>query len=289
MKHLLMLGSALLALCSIACKGQTRATTDQAALKVISYNVRYTGERSTDGQNHWDYRSHASINMVREERPTVMGTQEVLRSQLEFLSENLPEYGSVGVGRDDGAEAGEHMAIFYLKEEVELLDWGTFWLSESPDKVSMGWDAACNRTCTWAMMRHKPSGKRFALLNTHLDHRGKVAQREGLRLVAEHAKQMAERASTEGEPLPILLTGDFNTTTDSEIYGVLNDLMQDAREMAPQSDRRATFNGWGRGSSVIDHIFVRGAEVDRFEVLCDKNYGAPYISDHYPVAASVRF
>ena len=249
----------------------------------MSYNIRYTGEPATDGENHWDWRRAASINMVREERPAVMGVQEALAPQLQFLDENLPEYDYVGVGRDDGKSAGEHMAIFYLKEAVELEDWGTFWLSQTPDEVTMGWDAVCYRTCTWALMRDKVSGKQFAMLNTHLDHRGQQAREQSIVLIVNRIKEIVP------EGTPLLLTGDFNSTTDNEIFLPLKAVMEDAREVATQSDRRGTFNGWGKASSVIDHIFVRGVEVDRFAVLCDKNYGAPYISDHYPVVAEVRF
>ena len=265
-----------------SCRSE-KTTASEAALKVISYNVRYTGEPATDGENHWSYRRHASINMVREERPAVIGTQEVLAEQLEFLRENLSEYEAVGVGRDDGASAGEHMAIFYRKEAVEMVDWGTFWLSETPDSPTMGWDAACYRTCTWARLRDRASGKEFALMNTHLDHVGQLARENSIRLLMQ---RMAELV---GDDIPVVMTGDFNSTTDQPIYAPLKAAMQDAREVATVSDPRPTFNGWGRGNSVIDHIFVRGVEVDRFEVLCDKNYGAPYISDHYPVAAEIRF
>ena len=272
----------LTALVCCACRSDS-PTTSEAALKVISYNVRYTGEPTTDGENHWSYRRHASINMVREERPALIGTQEVLAEQLEFLSENLPEYEAVGVGRDDGVSAGEHMAIFYRKEAVEMLDWGTFWLSPTPDSPTMGWDAACYRTCTWARLRDRASGKEFAVMNTHLDHIGQVAREQSIRLLMQRMSELM------GEEMPVVMTGDFNSTTDQPIYAPLKAAMQDAREVAPASDPRSTFNGWGRGSGVIDHIFVRGVEVDRFEVLCDKNYGAPYISDHYPVAAEIRF
>ncbi len=272
--------SLLLAVAFAAC---SRTTTDEAQIKVISYNIRYQGEPTTDGEHFWPYRRHASINMVQEERPTVMGVQEALEPQLQFLAENLPEYGHVGVGRDDGVSAGEFMAIFYRKDEVELEDWGTFWLSATPDEPSRGWDAACHRTCTWAIMQHKASGKRFAALNTHLDHRGAEAQANGLRLIAQ---RIGELVPTE---MPIVLTGDFNSTTDNAIYKSLEGLLSDSRELATETDRRSTFNAWGKGEAVIDHIFVRGVQAERFEVLCDKNYGAPYISDHYPVATTMKF
>ena len=283
LRHTLHIVTCCLILLSAACSPKHKAESGESGLRVMSYNVRYTGERETDGDNHWDWRRAASINMVREERPAVMGVQEALAPQLQFLDENLPEYGYVGVGRDDGVSAGEHMAIFYLKEAVELENWGTFWLSQTPDQVTMGWDAVCYRTCTWALMRDKATGKQFAMMNTHLDHRGEQAREQSIILIVNRIKEIVP------EGTPLFLTGDFNSTTDSEIYAPLKAVMEDAREVATQSDHRGTFNGWGKASSVIDHIFVRGVEVDRFSVLCDKNYGAPYISDHYPVVAEVRF
>ena len=281
MKRVVLFACAAL-LCLAACSPKSGAESE-SQMKVISYNIRYTGEPAKDGDNHWNYRRAASINMVREEQPTVMGVQEALAPQLQFLDENLPEYDYVGVGRDDGVSAGEHMAIFYLKERIALEDWGTFWLSATPAEVSMGWDAVCHRTCTWALMREKATGKQFAIMNTHLDHRGVEARQKSILLLVEKIAEIIP------EGVPLFLTGDFNSTTDSEIFLPLKSIMQDAREVAAKTDRRGTSNGWGKSSSVIDHIFLRSAEAEQFSVLCDKNYGAPYISDHYPVAAEVRF
>lgn len=247
-------------------------------IKVISYNIRLA--HKNDGNNHWEYRKQASLNMMRTECPTVVGVQELLKSQLDYLRDSLPEYGVIGVGRDNGVDAGEHMAIFYRKERVELLDWGTFWLSDTPDVPSRGWDAMCRRTCTWAKFRHISTGKHFVHLNTHLDHAGVEARREGLRLIANKVKEMFE------EQTPIFLTGDFNIPTDDDAFEVLKPMFEDAREVAPVSDHRPTFNGWGKKELVIDHIFVRGAKAHTFRVLCDENYGAPYISDHYPIVLS---
>lgn len=249
-------------------------------IKVISYNVRVSGG---DGENHWDKRKHASINMINEERPTIFGVQEAKPDQMQYLVENLPQYGHIGVGREDGISSGEHMTIFYLKEEVELLDGGTFWLSETPEEPSMGWDAACKRSCTWTKLRMKDTGKEFAYINTHLDHVGKVAQREGLALICERFAEIVPVG------MPAFLTADFNAVTSDPIFEPLNAEMLDARVAAPDSDERGTFNGWGKADSVIDHIFFRGAEAHTFKVLRDKDYGAPYISDHYPVVMTATF
>ena len=270
-----------LALCvAVSC------STEQAKelIKVISYNIRCGVNPGQDGENNWEYRKQASINMINDEKPTIFGLQEALPPHLEYLKEQLPQYASYGIARDDGKTEGEYMTIYYLKDEVELLDCGTFWLSETPETPSMGWDAACKRTCTWAKMRMKRSGKEFAYLNTHLDHVGKVAQREGLALMMKRAAEIVP------DGMPVFVTADFNCVTSDPIFEPIKAVMKDARETAPQTDRRATFNGWKpNATAVIDHIFYRGAEPKSFRVLCDKNYGAPYISDHYPVVLEAEF
>ena len=264
--------------------GITSCSAPKNEIKVISYNVRLSGG---DGENHWDKRKHASINMINDEKPTVFGLQEAKPDQMQYLVENLPQYGWVGVGRDDGVSSGEHMAIFYLKDEVELLDSGTFWLSETPDTPSMGWDAACKRTCTWTKLKMKKTGKEFAYLNTHLDHVGKEAQRNGLALIVKRAHEIVPDGT-------VFLTADFNALTTDAIFEPLKADMLDARETAPETDRRATLNLWKEGNEdnpnyVIDHIFYRDAEAHTFKVLRDKNYGAPFISDHYPVVMTATF
>lgn len=273
-------------LCAVALCAFASCSKEQTkeSIKVISYNIRCGVNPGQDGENNWEYRKQASINMINDEKPTIFGLQEALPPHLEYLEEHLPQYASYGIARDDGKSEGEYMTIYYLKDEVELLDCGTFWLSETPDTPSRGWDAACNRTCTWAKMRMKRSGKEFAYLNTHLDHVGKVAQREGLALMMKRAAQIVP------DGMPVFVTADFNCVTSDPIFEPIKAVMKDARETAPQTDRRATFNGWKpNATAVIDHIFYRGAEPKSFRVLCDKNYGAPYISDHYPIVLEAEF
>lgn len=266
--------------------GISSCTKKENNIKVISFNVRMN--TTADGDNRWDNRKHAAVNMINAEKPTVFGLQEALPEQVAFLDENLPQYDYIGVGRDDGISKGEHMAIFYLKDEVELLDGGTFWLSETPDVPSKGWDAACFRSCTWTKMRMKGTGAEFAYLNTHLDHVGKTSQREGLALMVERCAQIVPKGMT------AFVSADFNSVTSDPIYEPLKADMQDSREVAPKTDRRATYNAFKVGNEnkpewVIDHIFFRGANVHEFRVLRDENYGAPFISDHYPVVMTATF
>ena len=267
------LAIAAFALMSIACNRTSE-------IKVMSYNIRLSsGTIEADSIYHWEHRKQASLNLMHEENPTVFGLQEACPDQMDYMVENLPEYGYIGVGRDDGKRKGEFMSIFYKKEEVEFIDGGTFWLSETPDEVSKGWDAACFRTCTWAILKKKDTGKKFVYMNTHLDHMGKVAREESIKLIVERAEKL-----TSGK-LPVFITADFNSPTSNAIFKPMQEAMLDARVEAPVTDDRGTLNCWGTTPPgvVIDHVFYRGAEAQKFEVLRDKDYGAPYVSDHYPV------
>ena len=270
----------LIALTMFIALGITSCSKGKNEIKVMSFNVLVS---QNDNVNNWGQRKVAALNMLNEEKPTILGLQEATLPQVNYLAENLPQYGWVGIGREDGLNSGEFMAIFYLKDEVELLDSGTFWLSETPDTPSMGWDAACKRTCTWTKLKMKKTGTEFAYLNTHLDHVGKQAQRNGLALMVERCAQIVPKGMT------AFVTADFNATTDDPIFEPLKADMLDARETAPETDRRGTFNGFDNLQNVvIDHIFYRGAEAHTFRVL-DKYYGAPYISDHYPVVMTATF
>ena len=267
------LAIAAFALMSIACNRTSE-------IKVMSYNIRLSsGTIKADSIYHWEHRKQASLNLMHEENPTVFGLQEACPDQMDYMVENLPEYGYIGVGRDDGKRKGEFMSIFYKKEEVEFIDGGTFWLSETPDQVSKGWDAACFRTCTWAILKKKDTGKKFVYMNTHLDHKGKVAREESIKLIVERAEKLT------GGKLPVFITADFNSPTSNAIFKPMQEAMLDARVEAPVTDDRGTLNCWGTTPPgvVIDHVFYRGAEAQKFEVLRDKDYGAPYVSDHYPV------
>lgn len=258
---------------------------DMAFVTVISFNIRV--DNAADGDNIWDNRRPASVTMIKQERPTVMGLQEAQPHQITYLAKNCPEYAWYGLGRDTGAvppetdsyAAEECMPIFYLTAEVELLDKGTFWLSETPDTPSKGWDAAYNRTCTWGLFRHKSSGKEFYYLNTHLDHQGATAREESIKLIAAKIKQLNTKS------YPAFLTADFNSDTTDNLFAPLFRIMRDARKTASDSDNKATYNGYKNTStSKLDHIFYSGCTASLFKTLTE-NYGAAYISDHYPVKA----
>lgn len=269
-----------------------------ADLKVISFNIRYG--TANDGENSWENRRPASIAMLEEQNPDIFGLQEALGRQVKYLTENLPKYKSVGVGRDDGDVKGERMTIFYDTTRVALLDWGTYWLSETPDVPSFGWGAACRRTATWTKLHHIPTGKDFFYVNTHLDHVSAEARKNGLALIVN------EIAKMNPDGYPMLLTGDFNIPPASDNLVELDKVMTSARKGALDSDVKGSFNGWGKyGNSdaapdwagpendspmLIDYIYYSSfSECLKFRVLDGEYAGVKYISDHYPVMAEFRF
>ena len=251
-------------------------------LSVMSFNIRM-GE-GKDGTNSWQYRCPATIYMLRDKQPDIFGLQEAYDYQVLFIKENLREYNNVGVGREDGKHKGEHMSIFYNKKKVSLLKWGTFWLSDTPGKPSKGWDAACIRTATWVLMKDKRSGRKFYYVNTHLDHVGKEAQKNGLALIVEKIKEMNP------DNLPMVLTGDFNVVSSDPVLSDLNRIMKNARVSAERTDNLNSFNGWGKSSSIIDYIYYSGfASCPKFETIQKKYGDFPFISDHYPIKAVLIF
>ena len=250
-------------------------------IKYISYNIRYAN--TSDGDNAWDIRKPATKEMIEREQPDVFGLQEALIGQLQYIDSNFPQYSRVGVGRDDGKEDGEFMAVYYRNDKFKLLENGNFWLSETPDQCSMGWDAACKRIVTWAKLKDLDSKKVFYVFNTHLDHVGEVAREQSILLIVKRINEIVK-----DDKMPVLLSGDFNSNVSSPIFDPLKNIMKDSRAILPESEWIPTYNSFGNGGdSMIDYIFYKNAEVQDFKTL-NGDYGKPYISDHYPVMATFK-
>jgi len=266
---------AALIVCSVA---YTNGQKIKVALKFISFNIRQSGLPGQDGNNKWDNRKGATIKLIEQEAPAVFGLQEALLEQVRYIEKNLPQYTRFGVGRDDGENAGEFMAVFYLSDEFNLLRSGTFWLSETPDSVSKGWDAGCFRTVTWVLLQDKKSKKEFYYFNTHFDNQGAAARENSAKLVAKRIKDITTKKAS------IILGGDFNSSMSDPIFNPLKKYMNVVRECSPVTDNKGTFNGFGStpNNIVLDHFFCKNVTCKLFKTL-DGNYGAPYISDHYPI------
>jgi endonuclease/exonuclease/phosphatase family metal-dependent hydrolase len=265
-------------------KSSAQKQTRDYDLKVMSYNIRMGVAK--DGTNSWEYRYPATAMMLKDQMPDVFGVQEAFNFQIKFIEENFTDYDSFGVGRDNGKSEGEFMSIFWNKKTVKMIKGGTFWLSETPEKPSMGWDAACKRTATWALMKDKNTGKLFYFVNTHLDHKGAEARRKGLELIVSRIDEINPKG------YPMILTGDFNIKPDNEALVGLEQRMQSARKIAPKTDNNATFNNWGKAKSdmVIDYIYVSGfSACPEYHTITEKYGTWKYVSDHYPIYAKLIF
>lgn len=259
-------------------------------LKVISFNIRYNSWYDRESPNRWELRRDAVVRMIREERPAALGLQEALIDQLQYLDSCLPQYRRVGVGRDDGREGGEFMAIYYDTARLELLFDTTRWLSLTPEVPSKYEGAGCFRTVTVARFRVRQSGKEFAYLNTHLDHVSEDARVRGAQVIAHTVATELNKTKTGG--IPVIVGGDMNTEGDSSEYSAFAFFrrvgLQDARTLTDSTSHAITYNAFGQNDgAVIDHFFVRDVMVLRFRTL-NGDYGVPYISDHYPIEILFR-
>ena len=254
----------------------------EGELRCISFNVRRQGSETND-QDRWEVRRYAVVKMIEQEKPSIMGIQEGKIEQVRWIEESCSEYARFGVGRNDGNESGEMMAVFYRRELYEKLESGTFWLSETPDVPSTGWDTKIYRSTTWLRMKEKATGKEFYFIDTHFDHKGEIARRESALLVAAWIEENVPDGMT------VILCGDFNSNTDDPIFDPLKKILLVARDVAPVTDYEGTFNGFGTVDDVriLDHFFFRKAEALSLKVLRN-DYGADYISDHYPVVFHCR-
>lgn len=277
MKRVILLLSALIA---VACNPTTE-------LNVMSFNIRYDNPDDAEIGYGWASRRDAAAAVVRANAIDIFGTQEVLSHQFADLKERLPEYEAVGVGREDGLSAGEHNAVFFLRERFELLDSGTFWLSETPEVAgSKGWDGACERIATWAVLRERKTKQEMLFINTHLDHVGKIARTEGVRLLMERLNAIR------GER-PVILTGDFNSVPQSPVIEQVSGYLQHTRNIAAEISGPAwSFTDFGEipldRRPLIDYIFVNeGVAVKSYAVL-DETATGGFVSDHAPVKAVIE-
>lgn len=256
---------------------------EHVGLTAISYNIRVGTAK--DGTNSWQYRYAASAMMILDQQPDILGLQEAVEDQYNYLKTTFEKkYKIVGVGRDDGKNKGERMAIMYNVKTVSLLKWGTFWLSETPEKPGMGWDAAYPRCATWALMKDKTTGKKFYYVNTHLDHIGPEAQKNGCQLIVDWLKEHNT------DNLPVVITGDFNVEYNNPALAPLKAVASNARVAGVVTDDSATYNGWGKDFSTIDHIWFSGfSSCTKYETITKPYQDRAYISDHFPVKAVLIF
>ncbi len=286
-----------------------------AQMLVGSYNIRYKNDGDSIKGNAWGKRCQVICDQVNFMSPDIFGTQEVLHGQLLDMRDRLDGYDYIGVGRDDGKTGGEYEAIFYKTDRLRILDQGNFWLSETPDRPGLGWDAACVRICTWGKFtrQNATNDEAFYFFNLHMDHVGVVARREAAKLIVTKIREIAQGA-------PVVVTGDFNVDQKDEIYrtftdsGLLKDSFMAARLRFAENGTFNSFDPDLYTDSRIDHVFVSPSiQVDSYGVLTNgywvpneqtgeklKGHDAPQEisfskysrrvpSDHYPVFVRLGF
>ena len=287
MKKLLFL---LLPLLSLQGQAKEQGASSPVKLNVMSFNIRY--DNPEDSLDNWKYRKDRVANAIRFYDADIVGAQEVLHNQLEDLKARLPEYAVIGVGRIDGKTKGEYSALWYNKSRFTAVQSGYFWLSETPTVAgSNGWDGACERIATWAILKEKASGKQIFALNTHLDHVGVVARREGVNLILSQIEKLSKG-------LPVVVTGDFNATPESDVIKHVTNTankmhLTDSRTVAPLVYGPAwSFHDFGNipyaRRSLIDYVFVgNGVKAVKYGVLAETE-NQSFLSDHAPILVTIE-
>ncbi|MCE6989490.1 endonuclease/exonuclease/phosphatase family protein [Dyadobacter sp. CY323] len=259
------------------------AFAQKNTINVATYNLRMNTEK--DGVNAWPNRKEMVKGLIQFHEFDIFGVQEAFIGQLKDVAE-LTEYVYTGKGRDDGKEGGEHSSIFYKKDRFKLLKSGDFWLSETPDKPGKGWDATCcNRIASWGKFQDLASKKEFFFFNVHFDHQGVEARKQSGLLMVKKINEIAGKAT-------VILTGDFNSTPETEQIKSIQTILSDAHNVSKQKPYgpEGTFNAFKFDAPMqtrIDYIFVsKNVDVLKYGVLTDAREQR-YPSDHQPVVAKV--
>ena len=265
-----------------ACVSAPPTTTAAPTLRVMSFNVRLPVE--SDGPNRWEARRALATKLIRDADPDVIGTQELHKPQGDYLISQLPDYAWFGISRR-GDDSDEHMGVFYRRDRLRVLESGNFWLSDTPDVPgSISWGHPLPRMVTWALFQRIADGRRFYLFNTHLPYReeDEDARTRGTRLL------MSRIAALPSE-VPVVVTGDFNTTPGSPAHAAATTALQDAwTSAARRSGPEGTFHGFtGQPEQRIDWVLVRGFEVRSASTL-DGNEAGRFPSDHFPLLVELR-
>jgi endonuclease/exonuclease/phosphatase family metal-dependent hydrolase len=263
----------------------TQFSYAQIEVKAMSYNIRLNTD--SDGENRWELRKEKLATLINYYNADFVGTQEVLYSQLVYLQKQLSTYNFVGVGRDDGKEAGEYSALFYKKDLYDVKSSGTFWLSPTPDTPSKGWDAALNRVCSYGLFQHKKTKQYVWVFNTHFDHVGKIARVEASKLIIEKIKTFNSKN------YPVILTGDFNVRPEDAPIATITGSLVNSRIVSEIVHNNAdTWNGFKFNEDpkgCIDYVFISKDPrivVKKFITITD-SYNKKYYSDHFPVMATL--
>lgn len=256
------------------------------SLKLMTYNIRL--DVAVDGENDWTHRKDYFTSQIQFYEPDIFGVQEAMPHQVTDIANALPSYSYIGTGRD-GIGKGESSNIYYKPDRFILKASGTFWLSETPDTISKGWDAAFNRVCTYGLFKDKKTKKTCWVFNTHLDHMGELARTKGIELILSKISMLNTKK------FPVVFMGDFNSEPNTERVIALKKVMDDCRDISIEKPfgPTGTFNGFKHNEPVlklIDYIFLSKDnifKVNKYAVLSDSK-DQRYPSDHLPVYVELK-
>ena len=246
-------------------------------INIMTYNIRLDTE--ADGINMWENRKEGVLSLIKEESVDILGIQEGLPSQIEYLSKELDGYSMIGEGRD-GRNNGEYSAIYYRNKKMNLIETETFWLSETPEMPSIGWDAAINRIVTLGIFKIKKSKKELIVYNTHFDHIGKIAREKSVGVILNHIKE------NDFQNRPLIVMGDFNLSPEDLPIELLSKELNDSFKLYPVKNPVGTFNGFDLDSKLldrIDYIFTKNIKITNYKHLNKKLPSGLWPSDHLPI------
>lgn len=245
-------------------------------INIMTYNIRLDTE--ADGINMWDNRKEGIVSLIKEERVDILGIQEGLPSQIEYLSKQLDGYSMIGEGRD-GGNNGEYSAIYY-NNKMKLIETETFWLSETPEIPSIGWDAAIKRITTLGLFKMINSDKELLVYNSHFDHIGKIAREKSVGVILNHIKE------NDYQNRALIVMGDFNAKPDDLPIELLSEELDDSFKILPIENPIGTFNGFDLDSKLldrIDYIFTKNIKITNYKHLDKKLSSGLWPSDHLPI------
>lgn len=255
-------------------------------LKIMTYNIRL--DVASDGENAWPNRKDYFTSQIQFYSPDILGVQEATPNQVTYIASALSNYDRFGIGREKDGK-GEACTIYYKKDRFKIQDSNTFWLSETPNVVSKGWDAACNRVCTYGLFKDLKTKKSFYVFNVHLDHIGKEAKTKGVQLI------LSKIATLNTKNYPVFLMGDFNSEPQTPQIAEIKKVMDDTRDVSKEKPfgPSGTFNYFKHNEAVtllIDYIFISknsGLSIQKHAVLSDSK-DLKYPSDHLPVLIEIN-
>lgn len=262
---------------------QKNISNDKKELSLMTFNIRYNNPK--DNENNWEHRKNDVINLINNYRPDILGIQEGRSDQVWFIEKNISHYKRIGLGRN-GTTKGEYSCIFYDSGKLKLIEHNTIWLSETPSKVSIGWDASTTRICTYGAFVYNRKKDTIHVFNTHFDRSGRIAKEKSAELILSKINEFGLNDSK------VVVMGDLNSLPNTNPIKKLENNLADAQKISeqPLQGPQGTFNYFRPNytpKSQIDYIFIKNLKVKSYMHIDDKTQNNRWLSDHLPVMVEI--